>query len=205
MFYGKEGYIMKVKIAITGGIGSGKSMVAAILRQKGHSVYSCDEIYKEVICSSSYVESVAKEFPTCVENGIVNRKALSDIVFNNPAKLNKLNAIAHPLIMKKLNTYMRHDVHEFVFAEVPLLFENGFEKDFEKVLVVQRDKAQRIQSVLSRDNLSENEALKRMNAQFGYDTLEGRAYIQKIGAYEIFNNSTIEDLEVQIEKFLTQL
>ena len=196
---------MKVKIAITGGIGSGKSMVATILRQKGHSVYSCDEIYKEVICSPSYVERIGKEFPTCVEDGVVNRKTLSNIVFNNPEKLQKLNAISHPLIMETLNAYMDHDENEIVFAEVPLLFENGFEKTFDKVLVVQRDRAQRIQSILARDNLSEREAINRMNTQFGYDTSEGQSYIQKIGAYEIFNNSTVEDLEMKIENFLTQL
>ena len=196
---------MKAKIAITGGIGSGKSMAAAILRQKGYSVYSCDEIYKEVICSPSYVEKVGKEFPTCIENGRVSRKILSSIVFNDPAKLNKLNAIAHPLIMEKLNAYVEQDVNEIVFAEVPLLFESGLEKDFNKILVVQRDRTQRIQSILLRDGLSKTDAINRMNAQFGYDTIEGQSYIQKIGAYEIFNNSTIESLEIEIDKFLTQI
>ncbi len=196
---------MKAKIAITGGIGSGKSMAATILREKGYSVYSCDEIYKEVIHSPIYIEKVGNEFPVCIENGVVNRKILSNIVFNNPAKLEKLNAIAHPLIMEKLNNLMNNDANEIIFAEVPLLFESGLEKDFDKILVVQRDKAERVKSVLLRDNLSEKETLDRMNTQFGYDTIEGQAYIQNIGAYVIYNNSTIEALKAQIDHFLSNL
>ena len=196
---------MKVKIAITGGIGSGKSMAATILREKSYSVYSCDEIYKQVILSPAYVERIEKEFPACIEKGVVNRKILSNIVFNNPEKLEKLNAIAHPLIMEKLNDLMNHDANEIVFAEVPLLFESGLENKFDKVLVVQRDKTERIKSVLMRDGLSEEEALNRINAQFAYDTIEGQAYIQNIGAYVIYNNSTIEALKAQIDHFLSNL
>ena len=91
-YHGGEGRTkMKQKIAITGGIGSGKSIVAKILREKGYTVYSCDEIYKEVIISPTYIQQVGKEFPSCIEKGEINRKLLAAIVFNNSQKLNRLN------------------------------------------------------------------------------------------------------------------
>ena len=196
---------MKQKIAITGGIGSGKSIVAKILREKGYTVYSCDEIYKEVIISPTYIQQVGKEFPSCIEKGEINRKLLAAIVFNNSQKLNQLNQIAHPLIMEKLNAYMDNSNDSIVFAEVPLLFECGYEHLFEKILVVQRRKEDRVNAVAARDALSKEDILARMDAQFPYDTEEGENHIKKIHAYQIFNNDTTDCLKAKINEFLNTL
>lgn len=196
---------MKQKIAITGGIGSGKSLVGKILREKGFAVYSCDEVYKEVILSPNYVEQVSKEFSSCIENGKINRKLLANAVFNDSQKLNKLNEIAHPHIMKKLNEHMNNCKDSIVFAEVPLLFECGYEHMFDKILVVQRTRKNRIAAVASRDFLSEEEILSRINAQFPYDTPKGENYINELNAYQIFNNDTIENLKSQINAFLDEI
>ena len=193
---------MKQKIAITGGIGSGKSIVGKILQEKGRTVYSCDEIYKEVILSRAYIDEVRIKFPSCIKNGEINRKLLATIVFNDPQKLNQLNQIAHPLIMKKLNEYMDTCKDSIVFAEVPLLFECGYEHLFDRILVVQRTQSDRVKAIMERDTLSKEEILARMDAQFPYNTPEGEKHIQEIHAYQIFNNGTIDALKSQIDTFL---
>ena len=91
---------MKKKIAITGGIGSGKSEAIKIIKELGFPVFSCDEIYKEIIFSKEYVQRIEENFPTCVKNGIIDRKELSAIVFANREKRDLLNSLSHPLIME---------------------------------------------------------------------------------------------------------
>lgn len=196
---------MKQKIAITGGIGSGKSIVGKILQEKGFTVYSCDEIYKDVVKTHEYIAQITKTFPSCIANGAIDRKKLALIVFNNPQKLDKLNQITHPLIMEQLNSYIDACKDSIVFAEVPLLFECGYEHTFDKILVVQRIRKNRVAAVVARDALSEQEILARINTQFPYDTQEGQAYIQKIHAHQIFNNNTIESVKLQINDFLATL
>ena len=74
---------MKKLVAITGGIGSGKSLALQFLRELNYPVFSCDEIYKEVIVSKEYIELLEKSFPNVVKNGQVDRTALAETVFNN--------------------------------------------------------------------------------------------------------------------------
>ena len=113
---------MGKKIALTGGIGSGKSTVLSILKQMGYPVYSCDEIYREILESQAYVKKVEALFPSCIESGRINRGKLAEIVFKDEEKRKKLNALAHPLIMKTLIERMESEPNLSV-AEVPLLWE----------------------------------------------------------------------------------
>ena len=76
---------MKIKVAVTGGIGSGKSTVLAILKDMGYSVYSCDEIYKNLIRRKDYVAEIEKRFG-CVKDGHIQLDELSEKVFSNPEK-----------------------------------------------------------------------------------------------------------------------
>ena len=121
---------MKKKIAITGGIGSGKSTVLHIFGEMGYPIFSCDEIYREIIDTAEYVKKIEMTFPRCVVDGKVDRKLLASTVFGNGEALEKLNAIAHPLIMQRLLEEMKNCTSEKVFAEVPLLFEGNYEALF---------------------------------------------------------------------------
>lgn len=159
------------KIAITGGIGSGKSFALNCLRDLGYPTFSCDEIYKEIICSPVYILEIEKNFPTCVNDGVIDRKALSQIVFADSHARQKLNEIAHPLIMQTLLERMGKTQAEFVFAEVPLLFEGNFENLFDGVVIVNREIKERVGAVCARDNLAEQEVLDRINAQIDYHSL----------------------------------
>lgn len=185
------------KIAITGAIGSGKSTVAKIIASEGLPVFSCDAIYAELLNDKNFVLAIGRAFEGVVEDGILNRQKLSGIVFSDNEKLQKLNSITHPEIMsaalKKLSGY------KVGFLEVPLLFENGYEKLFDKVIVVLRDRLSSIKSVTERDGLSAADVKKRLNSQFDYSKIEFAKY------YVIHNDSNFADLESKVYNLLKEL
>ena len=108
----------------------------------------------------------------------------------------KLNEIAHPIIMKRLHLAMEQCDDTLVFAEVPLLFEGGFENDFGEVIVITRSLAKRIESVKNRDKLSEQEIQERISQQFDYTHLDER--IKNIKAYVVQNEGDELTLKNQI-------
>lgn len=193
---------MKIKIAVTGGIGSGKSTVIKFLQKRGCAVFSCDAIYKNLLLDKSYIEKLQNLFPAAVVNGKVDTKKLSEIIFNDEKARKRLNDLSHPSIMQKLYTEMEESADELVFAEVPLLFEGGYEKDFNVVIVVVRDKVERIKSICERDNVTTDEALKKINTQYNYD--DYLITLQEQGAY-ILTNVSLKKLENDVEEILKRL
>ena len=196
---------MKKKIAITGGIGSGKSEAIKIIKELGFSVFSCDEIYKEVILSKEYVQEIEKNFPTCVKSGKIDRTELANIVFNQPEKRDLLNRIAHPLIMKELLSKMQQIPDDFIFAEVPLLFEGGYESLFDYIFIITRSKKERIHSVTKRDNLSKEEILKRIDSQFNYNEENLKEVTKRAGVQIISNAEDLVSFKEKIAKEISKL
>lgn len=195
---------MKVRVAVTGGIGSGKSTALAILQGFGYSVFSCDEIYKNLIKSEEYVALIRQRFG-CVKDGKIELDKLSALVFADPKKREQLNALAHPLIMKELISLMDSAPTDVVFAEVPLLLEGGFEGLFDKVLVILREKQTRVASVVCRDALSEEQILARINSQIDYDCDTTKNALDRIGAYVIENDADVTSLRNKLEIFLKNI
>ena len=195
----------KLYVALTGGIGSGKSLAAQFLREMNYPVFSCDELYKEVVQSSEYIQKLKILFPAAVQDGKVNRKILSEIVFNDEERLKELNSLAHPLIMDLLLQKMKACSEGLVFAEVPLLFEGNFEKLFDRVIYIARDKLQRVQAVLQRDGLSVEDVEKRIQRQFDGDTASGQERLKKCNAIVIYNNGNKESLKEKILETLPSL
>ncbi len=191
------------KIAITGGIGSGKSYISTLLREMGYPVFSCDEIYKEIACSNEYLQIIENLFPGCIENGILDRKKLGSIVFSDQEQLAKLNAVAHPLIMKRLLELMSEEQNEFAFGEVPLLFEGGYEIHFDETIFVKRNLEDRIQAVMRRDSLSREKVLNRVHMQFDYESEIGKQ--KTSNAIIIENNTTIKNLKNRLREIIKQL
>lgn len=192
-----------MKIAITGGIGSGKSTVAKIIKDMGYPVFSCDEIYKNIFESAGFIEQIRKSFPVAIKNEKIDKAELAKVVFSNREKREQLNRLTHPMIMDLLNKEMDKCTNEFIFAEVPLLFEGNFEDQFDKIIVVKRAFKERLTALQKRDGLNVGEILERINAQVDYDSEKMQARLQGDNILLIENsNSSLEDLKETIYKII---
>lgn len=189
----------QIKVAITGGIGSGKSTVSRFIRDMGFPVFSCDEIYKEVIRSQEYINQIKNIFPEAVICGEIKRNVLSKIIFDDPKKRELLNNISHPIIMKKLLDVMSYSKSEIVFAEVPLLFEGNFEYLFDRIIVIIRKNEERVKAIAARDGIALDEIEKRIASQFDYFSAEGIARLNNCNATIIQNDGTFEELTLKIK------
>lgn len=188
----------KMKIAVTGGIGSGKSTVAKIIRELGYPVVSCDEVYADLLKDKIFLAMIAENFGNeMISNGTLDRQRLAEKVFADMASLEKLNALTHPIILREVLARMSDS--EVAFCEVPLLFENSFEKFFDKVIVVLRDRSTRIDAVALRDKITKREVVSRMNRQIDYDTFDFAKY------YVIHNDKNFDHLRQKTVEILTDL
>ena len=195
----------KIKVAITGGMGSGKSTAAQYVTSLGYPVFSCDDIYKDIYNSADFQKSLCQEFSSCIVNGRIDKKLLSALVFSDKDALKRLNNLSHAKIMAKLNQLMDSVEGRLVFAEVPLLFETKMESNFNFALVILRNRRDRISSICSRDGLSEGDALARINNQWDYDAKENLDFLKDERFFVIENNSSVEFLKTEIQNFLKSL
>lgn len=187
-----------IKIAITGGIGSGKSAVCQFIKEQGLPVFSCDEIYSQLLKLPAFIEKIAAEFDGVINSdGSLNRKALAEKVFNDEVSLKKLNAITHPEILQA--AFNKMEKYRLSFLEVPLLFENGFEKLFDGVIVVCRDRNERINAIMKRDKISQGQAILRLNSQLKYDNCDFSKY------YVIHNCSNLVYLKQNTLEILKKI
>ncbi len=196
---------MKERIAVTGGIGSGKSTVLKLIGELGYPTFSCDQIYREVIHSPTYVQKIAEIFPDCVQNDVIDRNRLSSVVFTDEKKRELLNSISHPLIMERLEEKMNVCQSELVFAEVPLLFEGGYEKEFDKIIVVMRKKEERIKALLARDGADRGCIERKMLAQLQYDGEEGEKRLRESNVMILQNDEDENGLKKKIKEILSIL
>lgn len=176
------------KIAITGGIGSGKSTVAGILKEMGAPVFSCDKIYSELLQDKNFVDKLCKTFGSVKRSdGSLDRENLSKIVFSDEEKRAELERLTHPEIFK--SAFAKMVSFQLSFLEVPLLFEGGYENLFDGAIVILRGKDTRISAVAARDGLSEKDVKMRVNSQFLYENHDFAEY------YVIHNDYDFKFLE----------
>ena len=195
----------KIKVAITGGIGSGKSTVSKYISDLGYPVFSCDEIYKKIYATDDFQNRLEVAFPTCLKNGKVDKSLLAQLVFSHSSALRQLNRLSHPPIMAELFLQMQAAESELVFAEVPLLMEENLDEDFDFVIVVLRDKEQRINAICNRDQTSRAAAEARMKNQWNYDLPENKAKLLQDKFFVVENNATERHLQSNVEKIIPQL
>lgn len=160
-------------------------------------MFSCDEIYTELLRDEIFLNEIETNFCGTVKDGKLDREKLSKEVFSDESKLKKLNLITHGKILK--SAFCKMEGERLSFLEVPLLFENGFEKYFDGVIVVLRDLERRIDSVMRRDKTTREKVIERINRQFDYDNCDFAKY------YVIHNNSNLSDLRQNTEKILENL
>jgi len=186
----------KYIIGITGGIGTGKSTVADILREKNYPVIDADIITKDILNDSSVLIRLEEEFPQAFNEHILNKKVLSDIVFNSKQKLIRLNAITHPIIAEKIQSIINNAKENMLFLDAPLPTKECFLDIVDEIWVVSASLETRISRIMERSNCSRNTILARIESQLTED--EYRALSNII----INNNGTKEELENKITLLL---
>jgi len=146
---------MKPKlIGITGGIGAGKSTVSTICKHLGFKVYNSDQRAKEIVSEDSTIKKKLISFfgNNIYKNGVLDRKFLSDKIFNDKSSLQQINSIIHPAVKKDFNSWVINNSNEkILFKESALLLESGAYKELDKIILIVSDKNLRVSRVLNRD------------------------------------------------------
>lgn len=156
-----------LKIGLTGGIGSGKTAVATIFSVLGIPVFDADKHAKRIM--EDHQQLVLEMQKTFGEdtylNGKLNRPYLANIVFNNPAKLDVLNALVHPATISAANNWMNAQTTPYAIKEAALMFESGSASNLDYVIGIQAPQHLRIKRVMERDHVTREQVLKRMERQ----------------------------------------
>lgn len=186
-------------IGITGSIASGKSIVTSYLRTKQYYVIDCDVISHEVLKLQKVKEEIAYAFGNdVIANGEVDRSKLGKIIFNDMKKNELLKNIVFPNILKAIEDEISSH-SGIVFLDAPLLFEYNIQFLTNKIIVVKSDKEIQIQRLMSRDNISREYAIKKIEAQLPIEEKEKKAN------FIITNNEGLENVYKQIDNILELL
>jgi dephospho-CoA kinase len=179
-----------LQIGITGGIGSGKSLICKIFASLGVPIYDADSRAKSIMTTDGIlVEQIKKEFGSLAytNDGKLNREYISEVVFNDATKLKKLNELVHPRVGIDSEKWIEENAsYPYLLREAALLFESGSFKKLDKVIVVtapevlrvkrvlQRDKQRTEQEVIAiiRNQMSEEEKVKRADYVIHNDETE---------------------------------
>lgn len=166
-------------IAITGGIGCGKSIVSLILKEMGYEVYDCDWKAKYLMDNSPTIKDCLKSTfgNDIIIDGTINRVKLANIVFNNKEKLVKLNNIVHSSVKEDLISWKLENSHnKLLFVETAILYQSGLDSIVDEVWEVNAPLEIRIERVMKRNNISRQDVLSRIESQ-KYEILAQADYI----------------------------
>ncbi|MDF2438965.1 MAG: dephospho-CoA kinase [Bacteroidota bacterium] len=154
---------MKI-IGITGGIGSGKSTVCRVFQLLGVPVYYADEESKLLLNDPVILSKLSDAFgPEIIADGKADRKKISSIVFNDKQKLDTLNKIVHPAVKEHFEEWCRkNSASDYVIKEAAILFESETYKFVQKIITVTAPEALKIERVMQRDGVSEEDVRRRM-------------------------------------------
>jgi dephospho-CoA kinase len=160
-----------LKVGLTGGIGSGKSTVAKIFEVLGIPVYYADDRAKYLMNNDATLQQqLIKHFgEETYKNGTLNRAYISTLVFNNPAKLELLNSMVHPITIADAAAWMQLQHTTYCIKEAALIFESGAQQNLDIIIGVTAAKEVKIQRVMQRDNVDRETILARMDKQINDD------------------------------------
>lgn len=185
-----------MRIAVTGGIGAGKSEVMRIIASMGYETVSADEVNAELLQNPAYIRKIASLFPTAVRDNAVDRNILREIVFSDDGERKKLNAVAHPLIINEILKISDCDV----FVEMPLLTRD-IQSIFDKIIVVNAPEKLRIERIISRSRgeIGREMAEKIIASQPDFKELSANAH------FNIENNGDIVRLKDEAARVINEL
>ena len=191
-------------IGLTGPSGAGKGEVARLFAAYGLPIINADQVYHDLLLPpSSCLDELTECFGRAIlsPDGTLDRRALSGIVFSNPASLQQLNSITHRYVMEKtkalLTQFAAKGTRAVVF-DAPQLFEAGAHRICNTVVTVLADRSLRIERIMQRDGIDAESAIRRIDSQKSDD------YFRKHSEYIIENNTSIEDLFPAVRRILTE-
>ena len=186
-----------IKIGITGGIGSGKSIVSSLLELEGIPVYRADDESKRLTDTSAVIR---QKLEALIDEAIylddrLDRRRLAALIFSDEVLLDKVNRIIHPVVREDFQAWTAKQVFTCCALESAILFESGFDKEVDVVLMVYAPVALRLSRVMMRDGISEAAVMKRMNRQLHDDIKRQRADF-------VIVNDDLHPVMPQVERFL---
>ena len=190
----------KIKIGLTGGIGSGKTFVGAIFSKLGIPVFNADDQARKCMSENEDLkQDIQNVFGDNVyHNGLLQNKVLADIVFNNNQKLEELNKLVHPVVRQRFDGWSVDQNSRIVIKEAAILFESDSHVDLDKIICVSAHEESRIERVIKRDNTSREQVLRRIEIQMPQNEKE------KLSDFVIINDE-VELLLPQIIKIIDQI
>ncbi len=161
------------KVGITGGIGSGKSTVCALLADYGVAVYDSDAEAKRLMESSAELRTALQEAfgAECYSESGLNRAYLASKVFGDEEQLQRLNSIVHPAVRADFAAWAERQQTPYVVLESAILFESGFDGEVDATLAVVAPLEERIRRTMERDNSDRESVLRRIGHQLSDDEL----------------------------------
>lgn len=191
-----------MKIAITGNIGSGKSVFSSFAEKRGFSVLKADDISKKILSNDTEVrKEIIKAFgEQSFKNNKPDVKYLAEKVFSDPAKLNKIESILHPRVIKSINDTIDliEDEKKIVFVEAALIYEANMEKMFDYVVLITSNRELRLKRKL-KNGISEEDFVKRESNQIAEEEKRKRA------DFAFVNDGSVDDLKSKFDLLLLTL
>ncbi|MBV8724699.1 MAG: dephospho-CoA kinase [Candidatus Eremiobacteraeota bacterium] len=190
-----------MRVGLTGGIGAGKSEVAAVFRELGAFIVDTDEIAREVVApGGDALMEIGRKWPQVVRGGLLDRAALAEIIFTDASARSALNALLHPHIRRRaLEREAEAKPHQIVVHVVPLLFETGYDRFVDKSILVAAPLRERVDRIVKRDRLDRARVEARIAAQIPQDEAVRRADVV------IENDGDLSSLEEQARRVFAAL
>ena len=190
-------------LGITGGIATGKTAVSDILKEMGFDIIDMDIISREVIKLPEIIKMLTNEFGADIlTNGNIDRKKLREFVFDNQEKVEKLDSIMHPAIIKisqeKIEK-LKGMKKKLIVVVIPLLFEVQLEYLVDKILLVAASREKQIERIIKRDHTNKKDAENIINSQMSLDEKRMKS------DYIIENNGNLAELKEKVLEFLNNL
>lgn len=195
---------MTIVVGLTGGIASGKSTVSKMFAKHGAKIVDADEIARVVVePGTPGLAKIVEAFGSHLLDGTcLNREALGTIVFSDESARKRLNAIIHPLVrqeMHRLTDLYRKQGEAVIIWDVPLLYESQLTDFVKKVIVVYVPKEVQLERLQKRNQLTETEALQRIQAQMSIEEK------RQIADYVIDNQGSLSRTESQVDRLWNYL
>ncbi|MGZ5245132.1 MAG: dephospho-CoA kinase [Bacteroidia bacterium] len=176
-----------LKIGITGGMGSGKTTVCKVFETYGVPLYYADDRAKLVMNQNDEVKKKLKALfgdDIYGEDGILNKKRMSEKAFSNPYMLKKLESVIHPAVAEDFEEWANQFTDKpYIVKEAAMLFESGSYKHMDKNILVKADLEERLKRIIKRDNTTREKAMLRIDKQWTDEEKE------PLSDYILYNNS----------------